>query len=380
MQPRLRSICVTCLSVLALNSWKRLSSPMKYCVCNLSFVYVINWVHSPAATIAMKSIKEALDSALKNLSDESYEKSSAYFRLWAEIAQTHSQIPSGLILDTISMHRTEGALDDKSIHSTTRLILRLVDDVESDSTLALHNTGLKSRFCARILQEFFDEDLSIVHSSSGRPWHNFYVDVNLIAHCANLGYIEEHTIRNHILQSLIYHPKVYDHQVNALAILFKIAGATFGAYVDSAVVDRCLELLKNHQFQSKTQGAPIQVSILSEGMLKELRQNSRRQLSYGSVAGKVSLLLHSQPGNKNRLVRARRTPAQLRLPHLWDSLRKTSNLRFITPLHQNPSPPQRQTPFTHPSSLSLHPSASPLYPTSRSQMLLVTSLLSTPQP
>ena len=245
-------------------------------VCNLSFVYVINWVHCPAATIVMKSIKEALASAVKTLSDESYEKSFAYFRLWFEIAQTHSQIPSDLILDTISTYRTEGPLDDKSIHPTARLILRLVNDVELDSTLAPHNTGLRSLFCARILQEFFDEDLSIVHTSSGRPWHNFYVDVNLIAHCANLGYIEEHTIRNHILQSLIYHPKVYDHQVNALAILFKIAGATFGAYVDPAVVDRCLELLKNHQLQSEAWGAPIQVSILSGEMFKELRQNARR--------------------------------------------------------------------------------------------------------
>ena len=38
---------------------------------------------------------------------------------------------------------------------------------------------------------------------------------------------------------------MYEHHVNALTILFKIAGATFGAYVDPAVVDRCFELLKN---------------------------------------------------------------------------------------------------------------------------------------
>ena len=102
------------------------------------------------------------------------------------------------------------------------------------------------------------------------------MDVNLIAHCANLGYIEEHAIRNHILQSLISHAKVYDHQVIALAILFRIAGATFGAYVDPAVVDRCFELLKNHRFQSGASSVPIQVNILSEEMFKELRQYSRR--------------------------------------------------------------------------------------------------------
>jgi hypothetical protein len=69
----------------------------------------------------------------------------------------------------------------------------------------------------------------------------------------------------------------------------------------------------------------------------------------------------------------RRTPAQLRLPHPWDSLRETWNIRFLTPLRSGPSPPQRQTPFLRPPP-SLHPSASPLYPTSRSQILLMTSL------
>jgi len=196
----------------------------------------------------MQNIKKALSSAVSNLSDKSYEKSFTYFRSWFGSAQTHSKTPSDLIFDTIPVYRAEGS----------------------------HSTGLLSRFCARVLQEFFDNDLFAACCGSSSPPEYFYADVNLIAHCANLGYIEEHTIRNHILQSLIYHTKVYDHRVIALAILFKIAGATFGAYVDPAVVDRCLELLKNHQLQSEAWGAPIQVSILSGEMFKELRQNARR--------------------------------------------------------------------------------------------------------
>jgi len=90
------------------------------------------------------------------------------------------------------------------------------------------------------------------------------MDVNLIAHCANLGYIEENTIRSHILQSLISHHKLHDHQANALAALFKIAGATFGAYADPAVIDRCFELLKKHQYRDGVTGSAIlRVSAVS---------------------------------------------------------------------------------------------------------------------
>jgi hypothetical protein len=81
---------------------------------------------------------------------------------------------------------------------------------------------------------------------------NFYADANLIAHWANLGLVEENAIRNHILQSLISHPKLYIHQANALVILFKVAGATFEAYADPSVVDRCFELLKDHYRRGST--------------------------------------------------------------------------------------------------------------------------------
>ena len=77
---------------------------------------------------------------------------------------------------------------------------------------------------------------------------SFFVEANLIAHWVNLGYVEEAAIRNHILQSLISDQKLYDHQADALIVLFKIAGATFEAYVDPSVVDRCFDLLKHHKY------------------------------------------------------------------------------------------------------------------------------------
>ena len=88
------------------------------------------------------------------------------------------------------------------------------------------------------------------------------MDVNLIAHSANLRYIEEDTIRNHILQSFLYNT-LYDHQAVALSILFKIAGATFEAYVDPVVVGHCLELLKNHRLGGRWKVSLAEVSAFS---------------------------------------------------------------------------------------------------------------------
>ena len=211
----------------------------------------------------MRHIQESLASAVRNLSDQSYEKSLAYVRFWFGIGQTHSQIPSDLIFETIFANRATGP-PQYSIHPTAHLILRLVNDAESDPILVPHSPALRSRFCTHILREFFDNDLFVVHISCSSPPESFYVDANLIAHCANLGYLEEDTIRSHILQSLISHQKLYDHQADALIILFKIAGATFGAYADPAVVDRCFVLLKNHQSRHNlTTGPLIEVGAFS---------------------------------------------------------------------------------------------------------------------
>jgi len=211
-------------------------------------IYVTSWVQLPTATIAMTNIQKALGSVISKLSDQNYEQSFAYFRFWFGIGQTYSQIPSDLALDSIYENRRSAPWDPHRcfsfIYPAAPLIFRLVNDVESDPTLAPYTTGIRSRFCAKILQKFFDDDLKTIYGSSNYCYS--YTDLNIIAHCANLGYLEEDTIRDHILQSIISHDKLYDHHAIALAILFNIAGATFAAYVDPAVVDRCFELLKNH--------------------------------------------------------------------------------------------------------------------------------------
>ena len=199
----------------------------------------------------MGNIDNALGLAVAELSDQNYAHSLAFYRLWFDIGQTYPQIPSDQISDTIWNNRRAGSINNEHgqlIHQTAHLITRLASDRESDLLLSPHTPGLQNRLSARSLGEFFSNNLVVVRGECGSPLYNFYTDANLIAHWANLGYVEEAAIRNHVLQSLISHSKLYDHQADALIVLFKLAGATFGAYADPQVVDRCFELLKGHSY------------------------------------------------------------------------------------------------------------------------------------
>ena len=348
----------------------------------------------------MEDIDKSLGLAVHQLSDENYAHSLAFYRFWFDIGQAYHPIPSDQILDAIWNNRgTSSSMIDppkgKLIHSTAHLIVRFASDAESDHLLAPHSSGLRSRLCARVLREFFSGNLRAARSEQAV---NFYADANLIAHWVNLGYVEEVAIRNHILQSLISCPKLYDHQADAIIILFKLAGATFEAYADPSVIDRCFELLKDHKYYNEDlinynghpeyHGYSNWVELLNRGksydlMKKELvqvrpsvqwkvviglSQTRRRSLRYGSVAGRASLHhLYSRPGGRTRSAQARETPPQLPLSHPLDFLTRTSSLRSPNPLHPNRSLLRSQTQFLRlPSlrSLILHPSASPLCPTS----------------
>ena len=204
----------------------------------------------------MQNIQKGLGLTITNLSDQNYEKSLTYFRVWSEVGQTHFQLSADQIFDAIYEQRASGASYYTSTYPKADLILRLIDHIESDAILALQCAGFRSRFCAKILQNFFGSDMGVVHPNPnyGSIPNDYYPDVNYIAYCANLGYMEEYTIRNHILQSLISHTKMYEHQVTALAILFKIAGPTFEAYADPVVITRCFEILNGHQYSGWGRG------------------------------------------------------------------------------------------------------------------------------
>jgi len=197
----------------------------------------------------MEEINIVLDPVVGQLSDENYTQSFDLYCFWFDIGQMYYQISPNKIFDDIWNNRTKGSTIDFStgnlIHLTAPLILRFARDAESDHILAPYSFELQSRLCAASLREFFSWNL---RDARGAGWsYDQYADVNFVAHWANLGYVEESAIRNHILQSLISHPKLHDHQVFMLTIIFKVAGATFEAYADPSVVNRCFELLKNHQ-------------------------------------------------------------------------------------------------------------------------------------
>ena len=205
----------------------------------------------------MGYIGQVLDSVVSKLSDENYVESIAFYRLWFDIGQTYLGITSDRAYDAIWSRRGDGSInsaDGKLIHSAADLIVRFACNVaaEPESIPAPRTSGLPSRLSTTSLQEFFSDNLMVVYykenTDENGPVGNFYTNVNLIARWANLGYVEEVAICNHILQSLISHPKLYDHQADALVILFKLAGATFEAYAEPSVVDRCFQLFQYHEY------------------------------------------------------------------------------------------------------------------------------------
>ena len=217
----------------------------------------------------MDNIRSALDLVVPELSNESYDQSFAFYRCWFDIGQTYHQIPSDLALDTILLkNRATGSVRadrGELIHTTAHLIVRFAGDAESDRILVPHNAGLQSRLCTTILREFFSKNLVYVRGVETGSWGSsayFHTNTNPIAHWANVGPVEEAAIHNHILQSLISHPKLYHHQADALIILFKLAGATFKAYADPSVVNRCFELLKDQYSRDLMRGKLVQVCTL----------------------------------------------------------------------------------------------------------------------
>jgi len=221
----------------------------------------------------MTNVDRTLNRVVGRLSDQNYSQSFAFYRLWFNLGRKHLQIPSNGIFDTIwnSRAKSLAAFGDGGLtHPSAHLILRFARDAGSDQILAPHSSGLQSRLSARLLRDFFNNNLELVENGKTRGNEGgFYADVNLIARWANLGYVEEATIRHEILQSLISHPTLWDHQAGSLIILFKLAGATFEAYADPSVIDRCFELLKDHYNRDSTgMGLTPRHFVQSSGSVK----------------------------------------------------------------------------------------------------------------
>jgi len=207
-----------------------------------------------------------------NLSEENYDRTFSAYRFWIKLGAArggvsndqlyndilgsvtarHNQITtpqldynnSPMVYNNVNQYVPRGQL----IHGGARLLPRFITDAELDPALSTYANGLHDRLCRESLEQLFRQNLDYIPGGWEGPTSEqsceFYTRVNLIAHWVNLGYVELEDVRDHILQSLAFQPTVHPHQLNSLMILLKISGATFAAYVDPSVMDRCCDLLK----------------------------------------------------------------------------------------------------------------------------------------
>ena len=241
--------------------------------------------------LPMSKINKFLSDLTRNLSEDNYDESVAQYRLWLDIGITHGHIidEDKLARDVLRVMPSDLLKQGGLVHPATRLFSRFVRDIEGSEALSGQVSGLR-QCCAETLAEFFEENLSSVlwnrrvEGEGEAGWGRYSLmaeefsdelakgrveflnKTNLIACWVNLGYVKRTVIRNHILQSLITDPKLQSHQADAFIILFKVAGATFGAHANPLVIDLCLGLLKNRYIPNSVKGRLVQVSgALDEG-------------------------------------------------------------------------------------------------------------------
>ena len=332
------------------------------------------------------SLSETLQNLIKNISEQNYDETLAQYRFWLDLGTVHGHIPQlqvnndASLITSLDRSVNEGA---RLIHPTLDLFFRFVGDMEN-KIIPPCASDYHKKCCTEAVARCFEQNLSLVKPGVGWQRGPFFVAMNLIARWANLGFVEETVIRNHILQSLTSHPNLHDHQAGALMILFKLAGATFKAYVEPSVFDRSFQLLQGHYRHAsasseKRKLMEVRVPCLAK-MDFWLRWTYRNWLVYGRVGGRTSLRhLCSRPTSQNRLGWVERAPLQLQPSYPWDFRRETSSLRFFSRPNLTPLLPQSRISFTHLLPPTLLLSAFQLYPTSRWRTLLMTIPLPIPR-
>ena len=205
-----------------------------------------------------------------DLTEENYERTFSAYRFWIEIGAAHGGMSNhqpyndilggastmSSLITTPQFNYSSNSIVEYSgmrqykptgqlIHPKVHLLLRFITDAKLDPALSTYAVGLHDRLCSESLEKFFRQTLDYVPGGpSSEQSPEFYTRVNLIAHWINLGYVKLEDIRDRILQSLAFQPTAHPYQLNCLMILLKISGATFAAYVDPSVMDRCCDLLK----------------------------------------------------------------------------------------------------------------------------------------
>ena len=268
------------------------------------------------------------------------------------------------------------SLGGRLIHNDVHLLPRFISDAELDPILSTYAIGLHNRLCRESLEQFFRQNLDYIpkDGSTGPTSEQrcvLYTRVNLIAHWVNLGYVGIEDVRDRILQSLVNHPAVHIHQLHSLMILLKLSGATFAAYVDPSVMDRCrLFLGLSHLISAGL--AEVRTLILAiKGDYEFLDYSTF--YNFGKAVGKVFLLLQSSTAQSQLLFPSLRIPRSLQLQHPWDSQGRgnsLSHLPYPHPLQRFPQMRSRTLQLPH-----LHQPVSPPCPTSPYR---ITSTMSRP--
>jgi len=221
---------------------------------------------------------------LSGLSEENYDSKFSAYRFWIELGAAHGGVSNHqLYSDILSSTRPdlittpfreykknlwnspqEYSIKGQLIHSDVHLLLRFITDAELDPALSTYAVGLHARLCRESLEQFFKQSLDYILRE--KPTREFYTRVNLIAHWVNLGYVPLEDVRDHILQSLALQFTPRSYQLNSLMILLKISGATFAAYVDPSVMNRCCDLLKPSNLNDEmflTEPAEVRTLVLT---------------------------------------------------------------------------------------------------------------------
>jgi len=215
---------------------------------------------------------------LYEISEENYDRTISAYHFWMDLGAAHGGVSNHRLYNDIlgsastshnsikaphwdvytiikynntSQYTPQGQL----IHKNAHLLLRFITDAELDPALSTQAIGLHDQLCRESLKQFFRQSLDYIPGGPEEPTSEqlceFYTRANLIAHWVNLGHVRLEDVRDHILQSLAFQPTVHPHQLNSLMILLKISGATFAAYVDPSVMDRCCDLLKPRNLGNK---------------------------------------------------------------------------------------------------------------------------------
>ena len=334
------------------------SGPVPWFGGLLPLTYVSTGILLPSRHTPMMDTSWPSTNLLLFLSEESYDSIFASYRHWIELEATRVGVTDRKLYDDVlgstrsdlimppylvagsSWSRGVGG---KLIHDNAQLLLRFVTDVEQDPTLSTYAVGLHEQLCRSSLDEFFRRTLYYMSGPSDRL-QEFYTRVNLIAHWVNLGYVKLEDVRDRILQSLTMHPTPLPHQLNSLMILLKISGATFAAYVNPSVMDRCCDLLKPSNLCNKlvlTRLAEVRVFI-STTRTGYISLDYRRFYDFVKKAGKASPFPRLSAAQSLKPFDCR-TPRRLRLRFLWGSRAWQNNLRHLRCPRLFQRPPQTGT-------------------------------------